>query len=52
MTTYRIAAIAGDGVGPEVVAAAQTVLDATAGRFGFALEWTSVLAGGDRKSVV
>jgi len=44
--TYRIAAIPGDGVGPEVVAAARRVLEATAGTFGFGLEWTEIVAGG------
>jgi 3-isopropylmalate dehydrogenase len=46
MTTYRIASIGGDGVGPEVVAAARTVLDAVAARDGFSLEWLDVVAGG------
>jgi 3-isopropylmalate dehydrogenase len=43
---YRIAAIPGDGVGPEVVAAARTVLDATGRAFGFAIEWQEYLVGG------
>ena len=43
---YRVVAIPGDGVGPEVVAAARRVLDAAGRRFGFAIEWTEVLAGG------
>jgi 3-isopropylmalate dehydrogenase len=46
MTTYRIASIGGDGVGPEVVAAARAVLDAVAARDGFSLEWLDVVAGG------
>jgi 3-isopropylmalate dehydrogenase len=46
MTTYRIASIGGDGVGPEVVAGARAVLDAVAVRDGFALEWLDVVAGG------
>jgi 3-isopropylmalate dehydrogenase len=46
MTTYRIASIGGDGVGPEVVAAARSVLDAVATRDGFSLEWLDVVAGG------
>jgi 3-isopropylmalate dehydrogenase len=46
MTTYRIASIGGDGVGPEVVAAARSVLDAVAARDGFSLEWLDVVAGG------
>lgn len=44
--TYRLVAIPGDGVGPEVVAAARLVLDAAGERFGFAMEWTEVAAGG------
>ncbi len=44
--TYRIAAIPGDGVGPEVVDAARRVLGAAGQRFGFGIEWTEVLAGG------
>ncbi|MBA2700462.1 MAG: 3-isopropylmalate dehydrogenase [Chloroflexi bacterium] len=44
--TYRIVAIPGDGVGPEVVDAAIRVLDAAAGQFGFALEWQHIRAGG------
>ena len=46
MTTYRIASIGGDGVGPEVVAAARTVLDAVVARDGFEIEWLQVVAGG------
>jgi 3-isopropylmalate dehydrogenase len=44
--TYRVATIPGDGVGPEVIAAARRVVDAAAGRSGFTIEWTEVLAGG------
>ncbi|MGH2513346.1 MAG: isocitrate/isopropylmalate family dehydrogenase, partial [Candidatus Limnocylindrales bacterium] len=44
--TYRLAAIPGDGVGPDVVRAGRTVLDATASAFGFALAWTELIAGG------
>ena len=44
--TYRIAAVPGDGVGPEVVAAARRVLDATGEAFGFSIEWSEHLAGG------
>jgi 3-isopropylmalate dehydrogenase len=46
VTTYRIAAIPGDGVGPEVVAAARAVFDAAGDRFGFGVEWTELLVGG------
>jgi 3-isopropylmalate dehydrogenase len=44
--TYRLGRIAGDGIGPEIVDAACAVLDAAADHFGFAVEWTDVLAGG------
>jgi 3-isopropylmalate dehydrogenase len=43
---FRIVAIPGDGVGPEVVAAGRTVLDATAALFGFRLDWTEIVVGG------
>jgi 3-isopropylmalate dehydrogenase len=43
---YRIAAIPGDGVGPDVVAAARAVVDAAAWVFGFAVDWSEILAGG------
>jgi tartrate dehydrogenase/decarboxylase/D-malate dehydrogenase len=41
MKTYRIAVIAGDGIGGEVIPAAISVLDASAGRAGFRFEWQS-----------
>jgi 3-isopropylmalate dehydrogenase len=44
---YRIATIPGDGVGPEVVAAARRVLDAAATRFDFGIEWSEHAAGGN-----
>ena len=43
---YRVVAIPGDGVGPEVVDAARRVLDAAGRRFDFDIEWTEVVAGG------
>ncbi|HEY8238246.1 MAG TPA: 3-isopropylmalate dehydrogenase [Candidatus Limnocylindrales bacterium] len=46
MSTYRIASIGGDGVGPEVVAAGRRVLDAVATRDGFTVEWLDIVAGG------
>jgi 3-isopropylmalate dehydrogenase len=46
LTTYRVATIAGDGVGPEVVAAARRVVDAAGARFGFAIDWSDFLVGG------
>lgn len=39
MATYRIAAIPGDGIGQETVAAARQVLDVVAAAEGFALAW-------------
>ena len=44
--TYRISAIPGDGVGPEVIAAGRRVLDAAAALGGFALEWQELTVGG------
>jgi 3-isopropylmalate dehydrogenase len=43
---YRVAAIPGDGVGPEVVEAARRVLDAAGRRFDFTIDWTEIVAGG------
>jgi 3-isopropylmalate dehydrogenase len=43
---FRIATIPGDGVGPEVVAAARRVVDAAAERFGFTVDWSEHAAGG------
>jgi 3-isopropylmalate dehydrogenase len=45
-TTYRIAVIPGDGVGPEVVGAARRVLDAIAAAAGFVINWSEIVAGG------
>ncbi|HET7677976.1 MAG TPA: 3-isopropylmalate dehydrogenase [Candidatus Limnocylindrales bacterium] len=46
MTRYRIVAIPGDGVGPDVVAAARRVIDLAGERFGFTVEWHEIVAGG------
>jgi 3-isopropylmalate dehydrogenase len=43
---YEVATIPGDGVGPDVVAAARRVVDAVGARLGFAVEWTEYLVGG------
>ena len=45
-STYRLVAIPGDGVGPEVCAAGRDVLEAAGRVFGFEIEWREVLAGG------
>ena len=39
MTRHHVAVIAGDGIGPEVIAAAIPVLDAAATKHGFAVAW-------------
>jgi 3-isopropylmalate dehydrogenase len=44
--TYRVATIPGDGVGPEVVAAARRVVDVAGARFGFAVDWSEHVVGG------
>ena len=43
---YRVAVLAGDGIGPEVVAVARRCVDAAGARFGFAVEWNEHLVGG------
>ena len=44
--TYRIALIGGDGIGPEVVAGAVSVLEIVGRRFGFGFEWQELIVGG------
>jgi 3-isopropylmalate dehydrogenase len=46
LSTYRIATIPGDGVGPEVVEAARRVVETAGGRFAFRVAWPEILAGG------
>jgi 3-isopropylmalate dehydrogenase len=46
VVTYRVATIPGDGVGPDVVAAARRVVDAAGAAFSFDVEWSEHLAGG------
>ncbi|WP_043499837.1 tartrate dehydrogenase [Georgenia sp. SUBG003] len=41
-TTYRIAAIPGDGIGKEVMPAAQRVLDTVGSSFGIRFEWSEL----------
>lgn len=48
MTSFRIATIPGDGVGPEVTAEASKALLAAADRFGFDVEFTDYDLGGHR----
>jgi len=46
--TYRVAVIAGDGTGPEVVREGCKVLEAAASSHGFRLDWRPYDLGGDR----
>ncbi|HJQ77264.1 MAG TPA: 3-isopropylmalate dehydrogenase [Acidimicrobiia bacterium] len=48
MNSYRIAAVPGDGTGPEVVAEAEKVLAATASGYGFDLSVAHLDVGGER----
>ncbi|MBI2890065.1 MAG: 3-isopropylmalate dehydrogenase [Nitrospirae bacterium] len=48
MKTYRIAVIAGDGTGPEVMREGIKVLEAASGTNGFRLEFNSYDFGGER----
>jgi len=45
---HRVAAIGGDGIGPEIVAAGREVLDAAGERYGFDIAWTEFDIGADR----
>ncbi len=45
-TTYRVALIPGDGVGPEVIDGAVSVLEAAGRRFGFGFAWDNLVVGG------
>jgi 3-isopropylmalate dehydrogenase len=46
MTTYRIAYLPGDGVGPEVLAEARRAVAAAGTRFGFDVTWDEHVVGG------
>ncbi len=48
MKSYKIAIIAGDGTGPEVVREGLKVLDAAGSKFGFKIEQTPFDFGGER----
>jgi 3-isopropylmalate dehydrogenase len=45
---HTVACMPGDGIGPEVVAEACKAVDATAARFGFAIDWVDYDLGADR----
>lgn len=46
MNKYKIAVLKGDGIGPEIVNEAIKVLDKTAEKFGFEVEYDEALLGG------
>ncbi len=46
MQTYNIAVLAGDGIGPEIMAQAIKVLEATQQKFGFKLNFNHFNIGG------
>ena len=46
MTAYRVVYLAGDGVGPEVLAAARDCVDALGAEHGFSVTWEEHLVGG------
>ena len=46
MNTYKVAVLAGDGIGPEVMEEALRVLDAVERKYGFATERTACFVGG------
>lgn len=46
MTDYKIVLLKGDGIGPEIVNQAVKVLDKTAEKFGFTVEYDEALLGG------
>ena len=45
---YSVAVLAGDGIGPEVVAEARKAAEAAGARFGFGLDWVDYDLGADR----
>jgi 3-isopropylmalate dehydrogenase len=46
MSSYRVAYLPGDGIGPEVSAAARRCVDAAGERFGFSVAWDEQPVGG------
>lgn len=45
---YRVAAIGGDGIGPEIIREGKKVLDAAGERFGFDIAWDDFAIGAER----
>jgi len=46
MSNYKIAVLAGDGIGPEIVRETVRVLEAAGSKFGFSFTFTEALVGG------
>ena len=46
MTTYKICLLAGDGIGPEIIAEGVKVLDAVGAKYQVSFEYTEALIGG------
>ena len=47
MTQYKVPVIAGDGIGPEIIAEGRKVIDACGETFGFDVEWIEYPMGAD-----
>jgi tartrate dehydrogenase/decarboxylase/D-malate dehydrogenase len=45
---YRVAAVGGDGIGPEIIREGKKVLDAAGERFSFDIDWQDIDIGADR----
>ncbi len=45
---HKVAVIGGDGIGPEIISAGRTVIDAAGEKFGFDIEWTDFDIGAER----
>jgi 3-isopropylmalate dehydrogenase len=52
MQSYKVAVLAGDGIGPEVMVEARRVLEAVQSRFGFHLDFVEARVGGIAFEVV
>lgn len=46
MSNYKIAVLAGDGIGPEIIKETVRVLEAAGSKFGFGFDFTEALVGG------
>ena len=46
MQTHKIAVVAGDGIGPEIVNEAKKVLNKVAEKYGHTMDYTDILMGG------